>query len=137
MLPSPTPGLYVCINGKMHRQVNSTFTPFTLINACCVAEPLAGVAFAFQSGPVIGPKLGPVPHYSTSRNIGHCGVFSTSTTAIGNTIVSFMKHPVRGEVVICVTVKYCHFLSGIILPYGQGSQDSKLFSPHFSFCYGL
>lgn len=108
-----------------------------LNNAYCVAEPLAGVAFALQSGPVIGPKLGPVPHYNTSRNIGHCGVFSTSTTAIGDAVVSFMQHPVHVKVVICVTIKYCHFTSGIVPLYHQGSQDTKLSSPHFSFCYGL
>lgn len=68
---------------------------------------MAGVAFALQSGPVIGPQLGPVPHYNTSRNIGHCGVFSTSTATVGDTVVSFMQHPVHGKVVICVTVKYC------------------------------
>jgi len=63
--------------------------PFIFYNIYCIAEPLAGVAFALQSGPVIGPQLGPVSYCNTGRSTGHGGVFPSSTATVGDTVGFF------------------------------------------------
>jgi len=88
---------YKHLGGIMPRhRCNFPFT-LTVYDVCCVAEPVARMAFALQSRPVTGPQLGPVPYYNTSWNTGYCGLFPSSTATVNDVTISTKQHPMCGE----------------------------------------
>jgi len=80
----------------LRHRCNLPFT-LTVFDICCVAEPLARMAFALQPGPVTGSQLGPVPYYNTSWNTGYCGLFPSSTATVNDVTISTKQHPMFGE----------------------------------------